>query len=62
MAVKYIGSVKNLSCDVDMVEPYKEKFHKVIEEMVLTLEDKNDLFWWLLQQKIMFTTQDSAPG
>lgn len=44
---------EKLSCDIDAVEPYKEKFKKVIEEMALTPDqvynaDESGLFWRLL--------------
>lgn len=59
---------EKLSCDVDAVEPYKEKFQKVIEEMALTPDqvynaDESGLFWRLLPKKTyVHCAEASAPG
>lgn len=52
--------------DVDNVEPYKEKFKKVIQELSLTPDqvynaDESGLFWRLLPKKI-FVHREDAPG
>lgn len=59
---------EKLSCDVDAVEPFKEEFNKVIEEMSLTPDqvynaDESGLFWRLLPNKTyVHQAEASAPG
>ncbi|XP_050545073.1 jerky protein homolog-like [Daktulosphaira vitifoliae] len=59
---------EKLSCDVNSVEPYKEKFQKVIQELSLTPDqvynaDESGLFWRLLPKKTFVHREESnAPG